>query len=688
MRVKTLRLSVVVATVTAMLSAIPAGAMAQEPPTFPTDQAQLASRAANVVTLTAEDFLYGTYIIDEPGTYRLGEDISFNPNSPATLTADVDDGTIPPWLAEALNLPSPVDAYHAGFPLFTQYVSGGVDDFTPGGPLDARYDPSAFGIGFFAAIAITADGVVLDLNGHTIEQSAEHALLQRFFAVIELSNQPFIPSQGPFDFGDDLLGAEHVSIRNGTIGRSSHHGIHGNGNTDIKISNVDFVGYEVGALALNGVDGLDVKNSTAINRKDVPVLGTFSSGQFIKMFIDYLVETESQTALEVSGTELSAEDIQSDLISAVNNTHHDIITDPNIVDGRAQINSTTHPVEYGLFHNKFGVVDGNSYSFLVNKFGVAVDGFPYAPDGISSVPSKDVKFTNVRVKDQAAFINEAPAIDVGNKPAIDPVGAVFQIQNRNPETDAPVTTSSDDGSARYIGNPVANAQALVAKAQGNGDFAASNLDLSRQSITPTILSWVEGQTGSETLDDIGVTYLCNGDSMFHVNKGVIAFKMDAARNVTLKNTRVSGLVNLGSEGSALCGDYLNGVSNPGATLPGYGGSMVRAYTFSGTHNATVINASATGLAAAAGSAIGFDVLTDSSGILIRSSRVDGVDGASGGTMSPDSPTADPLAYGYYVGADAGEVEIRGCATDLTGQYGDASMHDDSGTAQWSSSCRE
>nr|WP_320016610.1 hypothetical protein [uncultured Desulfobacter sp.] len=122
-----------------------------------------ASNAESVTRLYQSDFMHGTYIIDKPGVYQLAEDISFNPNSTALL------GT---------------DAYHAGFPL--------PDQFAPSGP----YEPSAFGIGFFAAIAIPAENVVLDLAGHTIEQSEEHALLQRFFSVIELADQPFIPGQG------------------------------------------------------------------------------------------------------------------------------------------------------------------------------------------------------------------------------------------------------------------------------------------------------------------------------------------------------------------------------------------------------------------------------------------------------------------------------------------------------------
>jgi len=93
----------------------------------------------------------------------------------------------------------------------------------------SNYAENEFGLGFFTALAIAADDVTLYLNGHTIEQSAGHALMQRFFAVIELASSPFIPGVGPAQFvsgnGTAYSAANNVNILGpGIIGRSSHHG--------------------------------------------------------------------------------------------------------------------------------------------------------------------------------------------------------------------------------------------------------------------------------------------------------------------------------------------------------------------------------------------------------------------------------------------------------------------------------
>ncbi len=172
----------------------------------------------------------GTLIIDtEDGYFKLGESIEFNPNPVGTLVTKADAGLVPPDDPTAGDIIA-LDASLAGRPLLSQY------DLDGPGP-DQGYDPAAFGIGFFAAIAIPADDVSVDLNDYTLEQSEEHALLQRFYANIELASAPFIPGQGPHDFGSTFDPANNVTILNGTLGLSSHHGIHGNRNENVTIQN-------------------------------------------------------------------------------------------------------------------------------------------------------------------------------------------------------------------------------------------------------------------------------------------------------------------------------------------------------------------------------------------------------------------------------------------------------------------
>jgi hypothetical protein len=593
----------------------------------------------NRVVLYQQDFAHGTYIIDQPGFYQLGEDISFNPNSKRVLAR---------MCEQTERLPTgftcPADAYQAGMPMHTQLLSGSARPFTPGGIFDQRYDPAAFGLGFFAAIVINAPDVTLDLNGYTLEQSEEHALLQRFFALVELANMPFIPDQGPAGFGLKLQAAERVRVINGSLGRSAHHGIHGNGNRNVRVTNVEFRDYEVAALALNGVDGLHVSRVRARNRTDVPVLGTFSSAQFIKPYVEFLVRSGSTTRLNAQ----SALDIRDALRDSINLVHADLIERRTLKHGRPQIDADLHPEEFALFGNPTGFVDGNSYSFVVNPLGVAVNGFPHRP----AIPARNIRFVDVHVDQQSGFVNEIIALASAGQAVIDPVGAVFQTQNRD-QYGQPITTSTDGG---YVGNVVADAQALVAKAAWAGEFADSRLDISRISITPEVLDWVEGRAATWTQDT--QRFLCNGDSMFHVNKGVIAFKIDGAKNVHLQNTSAHNLTNQSGPGSEICGDYSHGKSHPAATLPGYGGARVRGYSFAGSENISLNRTIVSDASAAAGSAIGIDVMTDSRNLLARNTDIRDLRAGLAGPSNYFGPNETPRSVGISINSDVDHVLLR------------------------------
>ena len=116
-------------------------------------------------------------------------------------------------------------------------------------------------MGFFAGITIeTADGVVLDLNGHTIGMSTAFFYQQGFFSVIELGSQPFVPMHGPGNFGATPLWAENVEIRNGVIRRTSHHGIHGNNNKNVLIENLSVRDFVTHGIQLNGFEDVVLKD--------------------------------------------------------------------------------------------------------------------------------------------------------------------------------------------------------------------------------------------------------------------------------------------------------------------------------------------------------------------------------------------------------------------------------------------
>jgi len=575
--------------------------------------ALVAGCAANVVELRQSDFTTGTYRITEPGTYRLVEDINFMPNN---------------------NGPT---AYESCWPSASQ--------------LGTTYPADTYALGFFAAITIETSDVILDLNNHVLEQSAEHALLQRFFILIELSNSPFLTGQGPHTFTREYIPATRVTVRNGRLGRSSHHSIHGNLNVDVTLEHLRMEGFEVVGVALNGVERLIMRHCELTNRKDVPVLGSFSAARFLQRYIDWLVSAGSSTTLNVRGTALSAADVRTALRNAINNVYADVMA-------TGSINKAAHPVEYALFANVAGLIDGNAYGVLLNKAGVAVNGFPSRPKPpFSEGPSKNVELIDVNVYHHQSSIREVVALVKAGSVVSDSVGAILQLLNQHSDSGAYVTL--DPSGAYYTGNPVADAQLFVGKAILTGELASSGLDTSRNGVTSDVVAWAEAHTdGSLTALAADESWQCNGDSMAHVQKGAIGFKIDGTNNARLTDCSVNGLTNFGPAGSSACGAYK--FSHPAATLPGYNGAHARGFTFAGSKHITVRSSYAAGVKSTHGNAIGFDIFTDST-------NVDLTD------CSASLVTADAHnATGFHLGGSTSFSDLRRwCATLITAPHGTA-----------------
>uniref|UniRef100_A0A7S4MTE9 Uncharacterized protein n=1 Tax=Vannella robusta TaxID=1487602 RepID=A0A7S4MTE9_9EUKA len=579
--------------------------------------------------LRQSDFDDGTFQLTEPGNYVLMEDIVFNPNKASD--------TLPPFDSSDVSL--------------SQYTFAG-----------GFYDPSAFGIGFFAAISISASDVTIDLNGYTLSQSTEHALQQRFFAVIELADRPFIPNQGPHNFGSSILCAKNLVIKNGVIGLSSHHGIHGNNVYNVTIENVDFVDYEVAAIAINGGHGVRIENVRALGtRRDIPVFGSYSAARFLRPYIKLLEAGEYEGTLRVGGKELTIDDVYEDLHVATDNVFSDVIQKSNGARN-SFIDEEEHPMEYALFHNEKGLIDGNSYGILFNNVGVAILDFPMTPED----PSQSISLKNVEIYDTVADIQEVIVLTSEEKAVIDPVGSAFQIFNKKPGTDEYITISSSNfDEATYIGNPVANAQAFVGKAVLNGAFEGKPLDVSRSGITKEILAWIEADPEEP---EAKLSHLlarnppiCNSDTMIHVNKGVIGLKLDGSRLAKISNLKVENVINYGKLGSDICGYDSTTISNPDSILPGYQGANSRGMSLAGSVKVKVQDSHFENIVSHSGSACAVDILLDSHNIAVVDNFADDIHAAESHEREDfTGPNAIPEAVAYRASDMSSGIQFSDC----------------------------
>jgi len=623
---------------------------------------RIKSRPKKIINLTNSHFINGTvivaptyYIITDPDNtsqtikieenttdyiFRLTEDIVFDPNRPPEN-------------------PSADDIWNASSVDISQYTHNG-----------GHYDPAAYGLGFFTAISIFASNVILDLNGFTIKQGDSHFLLQRFFAVIELADQPFIPSQGPHSFGSSLEYASNVMIINGKIGRNSHHGIHGNLCNNILLQDLTFQDYEVAAIHLNGVENVSMVNITGENScQTCPVLGIFSAARFLRPYLDKCVELG--TLITIAGSIKTADEVKGELKTAMYNVYRDVVINKNDTGG--YILPTTNTLkEWSLFNNPSRTIDGNPYGIAINAIGVAVGGFPTSPTSVSSVIYCD----NIVLNNHIGDVHEIPALPGSSLfGANDSVGAVFQTQNIDGSNNL-ITINSN---GEYVGNVVSNAQALVAKTiLENDDGVFGDLSVTRNSINHSIIDFVIGNKTLHTNEDNGEalgSYVYNIDTMKHVNKGVIGFKMDAGNMLYMNNCKCINIVNKGARGYTqetlpvpvpTSKDYQSyydgtGKSFPDATYNGYCGANTRGFSLCSTTNAFINNVVVAGIYSHYGYSYGIDIHQTAKNIYIDNITISGIFSANMNddpiTLWENNPTSYPISVGVHVGDNAEDIYI-------------------------------
>jgi hypothetical protein len=459
------------------------GLSASRDVSFMTQRLHCLRLSGKVVLLTQKHFTNGTVLIQKDSI------VWTNPETSMTVTE------VRPTTGIVLKLAENIDFNPNAIGLNGDSLEAGRVRQSQFG----HYNPQSFGIGFFAAIVLASENVVLDLNGFTLSQSVEHNIQQRFFSLIELAPTPFVRGQGPHDFGPLGICAKSVMICNGTIGRSSHHGIHGNDCSDVFIKNVKFEGYEVAAVSLNGARRVCIEDVTLSgNSQAVPVLGSFSAARFLW---PYITKIPDEATVQLRSLTYTAKVIRESLHAKMKESFDAIVYKKGDIP---------HP-----FKNESGLLDGTSYGIVFNGLGVAVNGFP---TDVGANPSRSIFLNRVTVCDTISAPREVLALERESGspglPETDPVGSVLRINE------------VIDSTGHYIGDVLSDAQCLVATYKLQG-FDFKNLDATRSSIGEMTLKVAADKTKTFA----GRPYVFNGDSMHHAMKGVIAFKLDQCKNL-------------------------------------------------------------------------------------------------------------------------------------------------------------
>jgi len=473
----------------------------------------------DVIELWQSDFEEGTYRIQESGTYKIMEDIVLDFN--AGDTADPSSGKS--W-----------------WPQKEQ-----IDDYPGAGTTrDAYY------LGFIAGITIEVDDVVIDLNEHGISMSRALYYQQRFFSIISLKSVAFPLNQGPGFFGMEPKYANNVVIKNGAIGLSSHHGIHGHFNSNVTIEKVHVHSFETHGIQMSHFQDLTIKNVE---------IGPSSTVAYLKGEYAYARWTVAQ--LE----RIMESGVYNDIFPVYFDSREDGLEFVEIVDSLKSLMDIAFKYVIGeeeyddddedwlaakdLFINEDGLPYGAvMYGLFLNLYFANV--FTIHPSikhantanieqlKIHGLHHKSVEYLRMDKYHSAMYRNQFNA----------PLDAKRVLGGQIYEGQDMVW-----GSVHYEGSPLTDASILLAMV--TDDWGEQGLIMMDSNYT----NWALGKHQWDDSTKAGHPYLgCNNDRMAHVPKGVIGIRMDGADNVTFRDLEISDLREYSDTGSDLCGEYFDG----------------------------------------------------------------------------------------------------------------------------------
>merc|ERR1719473_2009578 len=464
---------------------------------------------ATPIAMTALAFKEGSYIIDAPGVYELTEDVSFHPETTLSSGVSSNDVTFPDPTSEI-------------WPQLGGYF-----------------------LGFFAAIAVQADNVTIDCKGFEIEMSLEYHRRQRYFAIIELGSKPFNSGTGPPQLANSLLttaamiSPSNVVIQNCNLGRSSHHGIHGNSAQGVTIKDSVIKDFEVGGIHCNGCSNVHIQGVKIGPSMKETYQAFLSQSNFLDHLMNSLMPMNPEINVHRKDAKVTIRGVEHsvhDVFMTLHNALHAFYTSGETPD-LPIFRDTGHATD------PKGLPDGSAvYGIVIHKTDPAAGDFGSCTleDAVAAGTSvSDIKIDDVQIDDLAVDVRQITRILLDGNQVMGPAGDVFDYDR----------ITNDDG--HYVGTLLSDAELAVgafkAYLADKVDAAELTYFFGASHMPSTILDWAA--KGNEAFADsgafAGTTFSCFGDSMSHANKGAVGLFLNHITSGDIGAIQISNVANTG-----------------------------------------------------------------------------------------------------------------------------------------------
>lgn len=450
--------------------------------------------------------------------------------------------------------------------------------------------------GFSAGIIIRTSNVTIDLCNFSIKQSNIDYCLQRFFALIQLNNMPFNVGAGPIlENRKKLDQPKNIIIKNGTFGLTSHQAILANNNENLKIHDILIKDFEVSGITLNNISNLNFYNSVIKTPIELVPLNPFFSA-FVFMF----------RLLQTASIFINNPEIVNKINTIIDTIKEEIDSFIDIIISSETLLNLINNQTYKYFINQDKLSPCNVHGLKITGSGPSVNEFHKTINPDNSLNSKNIKITNVIIKDINAVVNEELAL--AYKDNIVHIGAGVKVTFNLLKITSMFTI-------------IEQMKNLITQYPEVNTYLKS--DLSNNDIYDVIQKIkFKQKITSEQAKVFSV--LRNVDSMGHINKGVMGVRLGSMLNCYVNNLKISKINNFGRN-SEDRNEIINLYNIFKQTFPEHGvsgisninGSYSTAIISSSVHKSSFYNIDINNICSTNSHAIGFFINNESEDVTVN-----------------------------------------------------------------------
>ena len=349
---------------------------------------------------------------------------------------------------------------------------------------------------------------------------------------------------GPGNWGPTITSGNHVDIMNGNLGLSSHHGIHGNNNDYVTITNVNSGYFDVAGIQCNACNNVVISDCVVgPQNQDIPVLGRYAHARTFVPRLKQLVIEHGDDEITFYGRDpVTVNYLVDRLINQMDMIYHNAVNNVEYDDDDEEwIAAKT------LFYNPSGWMDGGtSYGVVIGGNGAQVVGIGSRAQGTQSVTLNNLEIFGVgnKLLEKIKFADGDGATRLMFFDAIDWVAVSDQVTDPSTSkylgdayTDCIFAVDKFINSWYYLNSLYINSAEEAYVFDGDSNAFATEIMANDNVRTPEIGG-------------------CGTDIQLHSSKGAIGLRIDGVQNLVVDGIYIHDVANWADLGNQdICGEY-------------------------------------------------------------------------------------------------------------------------------------